>query len=217
MGDFATMLKEFEESCASIQIGGKICLIETFDREKMRASVKPLGKRRVDDSVQEWSIVANVPVRFEFTETGESIRAEYSRGDMVYVTWANRDIKGPLRGEDNEESLTLFSAENATVVGAVLKTGKTPPSHFINPGLLVGSAGAYTQYFNNQIKIGSATASQPFILSLILETFLNSVVSIFNGHTHLHNPGPSAPVPTAPPAAPFPSVPDFKSKKAFGE
>ncbi len=214
MGGFADLLMEFEESCASIQIGGKICTIETFDREKMRANVKPLGKRRVGDSVQEWSIVANIPVQFEFTETGEATRSDYSRGDMVYVTWANRDIKGPLRGEDNEESATLFSAENACVIGAVLKTGKTPPAHFSNRGTLIGSAGAYTQYFNNKIKLGSATASQPFILSLILEGFLNSVVSLYNSHTHLSAaPG----LPTATPLPLFISVPDFKSKKVFGE
>jgi len=214
MGGFADLLLEFEESCASLQIGGKICTIETFDRQKMRANVKPLGQRRVGDSVQPWSIVANVPVQFEFTESGEAIRSEYSRGDMVYVTWANRDIKGPLRGEDNEESATLFSAENACVIGAVLKTGKTPPTHFSNNGILIGSAGAYAQFFANQIKLGSATASQPFILSLILEGFLNSVVSLYNAHTHLSAaPG----VPTAPPLPIFPSVPNFKSTKVFGE
>ena len=175
MGDFATMLKEFEETCAAIQIGGKICLIERFDKEKMRADVKPLGKRRVGENVVEWSIVSNVPVQFYFTESGEAIRPEYSRGDMVYVTWANRDIKGPLKGEDNDESITLFSAENASVVAAVLQTGKTPPSHFSNKGLLVGSAGAYTQYFNNQIKMGSANADESFVLGDAQRTELNNL------------------------------------------
>ena len=35
-----------------------------------------------------------------------------------------------------------------------------------------------------------------------LENKVNSLVSKFNSHTHLYNPGPSAPAPSAPPATP---------------
>ena len=213
MGDFAKMLKDFEETCASLHISGKICFIESFDKKKMRASIQPLGRRRVGDDVQKWPIISNVPVSFHLSGTGEFIRQEFLRGDLVFAVWANRDIKGPLKGEDNDESVTLFSAENAVVLGSVSKTAAIAPTAFGNSGLLIGSDGAYVQFFAGLIKIGSASAIQPFVLGNFLEAHLQALKVSFDTHTH-----PTAPTgPISPPSVPSPSVPNIKSSKIFGE
>lgn len=213
MGAFAKLLKDFEETCAALHISGKICNIESFDKKKMRASIQPLGRRRVGDDVQKWPIISNVPVSFLLTGAGEFIRPDFSRLDLVFAVWANRDIKGPLKGEDNDESVTLFSAENAVVLGSVSKTAAIAPSAFGNSGLLIGSDGAYVQFFAGKIKLGSADAIQPFVLGNFLEAHLQALKASFDTHTH-----PTAA--TGPPSVPTmlsPSVPNIKSSKIFGE
>lgn len=212
MGDYAKLLKEFEETCAALQISGKVCTIQAFDKKKMRASIKPLGKRRVGNDIQEWPIITNAAVSFLFQGSGEFIRPEYARLDLVFATWANRDIKGPLKGEDNDEPPTLFSAENAVILGSVFKTAAISPSAFGNSGLLIGSNGAYVQFFSGLIKIGSANAVQPFVLGNILEAHLQAQKVSTDTHTH--------PIPTGftgVQVVPSPSVPNIKSSKIFGE
>jgi len=214
MSDFAKLLKDFEATCSALNIGGKICTIQSFDKIKMRASIKPLGKKRVGDDIQDWPIISNVPVSFLQMGAGEFIRPDYSRLDLVYATWANRDIKGPLKGENNDEPPTLFSAENAVVLGSVFKTASIAPSAFGNSGLLIGSNGAYVQFFAGLIKIGSANATQPFVLGNSLDAFLQAQKVSFDTHFHTSAaPG----VPTTPPTVPSPSVPNIKSVKIFGE
>jgi len=214
MADFAKTMKDFEATCAALDIGGKVCTIEAFDKQKMRASIKPLGKKRDQDTTQDWPIISNVPVSFLQMGAGEFIRPDYSRLDLVYAAWANRDIKGPLKGENNDEPPTLFSAENAVVLGSVFKTASIAPGAFGNSGLLIGSDGAYVQFFAGLIKIGSANATQPFVLGNSLDAFLQAQKVSFDTHFHTSAaPG----VPTTPPTVPSPSVPNIKSVKIFGE
>lgn len=214
MGAFAKLLKDFEETCAALHISGKVCNIESFDKKKMRASIQPLGRRRVGDDVQKWPIISNVPVSFLLTGSGEFIRPDFSRLDLVFAVWANRDIKGPLKGEDNDESVTLFSAENAVVLGSVSKTAVIAPSAFGNSGLLIGSDGAFVQFFAGLIKIGSADAIQPFVLGNSIDAYLRADRTAQDTHTHLSGAPGS---PTGPPIIPGPSVPNIKSSKIFGE
>jgi len=214
MGDFAKTMKDFEATCAALDIGGKVCIIQSFDKQKMTASIKPLGKKRDQDTTQDWPIISNVPVSFLQMGAGEFIRPDYSRLDLVYAAWANRDIKGPLKGENNDEPPTLFSAENAVVLGSVFKTASIAPGAFGNSGLLIGSDGAYVQFFAGLIKIGSASAVQPFVLGNFLEAHLQAQKASFDAHFHT-SAAPGAP--TTPPTVPSPSVPNIKSVKIFGE
>lgn len=175
MGDFAKLLKDFEATCSALNIGGKVCTIESFDKIKMTASIKPLGKKRVGDDIQDWPIISNVPVNLIQTGDGNFIRPEYSRLDLVYAAWANRDIKGPLKGENNDEPPTLFSAENAVVMGSVFKTGSISPTAFKASGLLIGNDGAYIQFIKDRINMGSANANESFVLGDSQRTQLNNL------------------------------------------
>jgi hypothetical protein len=56
------------------------------------------------------------------------------------------------------------------------------------------------------IKLSSDAPGDFMALASKVEENLNNLKTAFDSHTHMHAPGPSAPVPTAPPAAPAPTI-----------
>lgn len=66
-------------------------------------------------------------------------------------------------------------------------------------------------------KIYSGTSAQePAVLGQTLTNFMNTITSIYNGHTHNYAPGPGTPTPTTPPSEPM-VVQNFMSKKNLVE
>lgn len=60
------------------------------------------------------------------------------------------------------------------------------------------------------VEIGGTVA---VALATLVKSELDRFASVFDAHTHLHAPGPGAPVPTAPPAAPISPVSEVASQK----
>ena len=77
------------------------------------------------------------------------------------------------------------------------------------------SQGDSIEISNGMIKVGT-NAKEPMVLGDTLTSFMNTIISIFNSHTHLYSPGPGTPTSTATPTTPM-VIQDFLSKKVVVE
>ncbi len=126
--------------------------IETFDKEKMRADVTPLLKKKDGDQEIEYAMLKQLPVTFILA--GDFyIRPEYKTGDLVQIAFSTNDIAEALKDTNSIESKKIFTLENAFVTGGIAKTNWTHPSEFSEPGLLIGhkDGNAFTKYCNDNI------------------------------------------------------------------
>lgn len=148
--DFVEDLLADRLNDVKISIVGRV---ESFDKEKMRADVTPLLKKKVGDQEVDYPVLKQLPVTFMLA--GDFyIRPEFKQGDLVQVVFSTNDIADALRDVKSVESKKLFTLENAFIIGGVAKTGWTHPSEFSNePGLLIGhkDGGAFTQYKDKTI------------------------------------------------------------------
>ncbi len=127
--------------------------IEAFDKEKMRADVTPLLKKKVGDVEVEYTLLKQVPVTF-LLAGDYYIRPEYKQGDLVQILFSTNDIAQALNANKAVESKKIFTPENAFIIGGIAKTGWTHPSEFSDKeGLIIGhkDGQAYTQYCDKNI------------------------------------------------------------------
>lgn len=139
MTTFSKEIKEAIESRVNRAQQGMVCLIENFDMQAMRADVKPLMAEKAvgnSDPVA-LPILPDIPVAFLYAGNFY-IRPDYQTGDMVWVTFATRDIDESLKGNTKEESERTFDLSSASVAYGVAPTDWTPPTEFGDAGLLIG-------------------------------------------------------------------------------
>lgn len=167
---------------------GLVCLIDRFDKQTMRADVRPLqANPPVGNSLPEpYPILPNLPVQFLFA--GDFyIRPDYQAGDMVWVTFATHDVDNSLREDTLEESKRVFDLSSASVSHAVAPTDWTSPTEFSGAGLLIGhkDGDAYLQFEDDKVTAFFQAGARKVEWSNGGMRFWNgSVWTNFMTHTH---------------------------------
>jgi len=199
---FSAFLEDFwNDKASQIQLGapGKIT---KFDKEKMRADVQPLFniKNNLDEETP-LPILADVPVLFTYSN-GFFIRPEYANNDYVWIGFSTHDIEFALGGETRTASGSLFSAENAVVLGSY-SINSFSESLFTKDGLILGKGQISIRISQDEILLNEGTDYAVKYEELKkafdeLKSDFNNFVNItYNLHNH----------PTAAPGAPStPSV-----------
>lgn len=155
MSTFSGVVKDMVNLQVKQAQQGMVCVIDTFDKQTMRADVRPLvAEPPVGNSVPApLPILPNLPVQFLFAGSFY-IRPDYAVGDMVWVTFATHDIDSSLEGSTLEESKRVFDLSSASVAYAVAPTGWTAPAEFgTDDGLLIGhkDGNAYLRFEDDKV------------------------------------------------------------------
>lgn len=151
--DFAEFLRDLLASALDqqeITVRGRI---ESFDKQRLTATVKILAqKQKPDGSAQDYPLLSGVPVMAPALGGGFFIRPAYERGDQCLVAFSLRDVYGPARGLISP-SVAGSVLHNAVVVGG-LKSATLNPSDWSEDGLLIGhkDGDAYAKFADNEIK-----------------------------------------------------------------
>lgn len=154
---FSEMIdKVLVDRTKDIQLG-LIATIETFDKSKMRADVKPLLKLKNDlDEEIELPVLPDLPVRFEIGG-GFFIRPVYTKGDLVWIGFATHDIENALQEYTRAASKKIFEIHNACVMGGIMKDNPTIPSAFSEAGLIVGDSTYTINLTGSSLKLTDGT------------------------------------------------------------
>ena len=189
-GDMAQFLRDlFKHNLSDIK-QGMVCLIESFDGERMRADVKPLMKIKGDTKEEDLPILPDIPVCL-INGGADYMRPDYSKGDMVWVTFATNDIDNSLEGSTRTESGKLFDLANASVVCGVAEEGWSHPTEFSKPGLLMGrkDGSAYIQFTSGKITMYFGSNKVEFDNAGVKATVAGQFYTLKN---HIHA-GPGVP------------------------
>jgi hypothetical protein len=195
--DWTDYIEELIQSRIERIEQGLVCKIQSFDKQAMRADVVPFIQEKREGQLENYPTLPGVPVAYLFS--GEFyIRPHYLPDDLVWVTFATRDIESSLRETVAEESPKRFDLENACVIGGVAPTGFTAPDEFSEDGLLIGHTGgdAYIQFESDKMTALFDAGSKKVELSDGGMRFFNGSVWT-NFMTHVH---PTAA--TGPPSPP---------------
>ena len=97
-----------------------LCTIESFDKDKLTATCKPLYKS-VDGQGKEISypLLSNIPVMSCFLGKDISVIPSYKKGDLVLVACSTFDYSKQLKKQSAKESEGLFGLENSFVIGGI--------------------------------------------------------------------------------------------------
>lgn len=97
-----------------------LCTIESFDKTKLTATVKPLYKS-VDKKGKEidYPLLSNLPVMSGYYGNNISILPTFKRGDLVLVACSTFDNSKQKKKQSAKESEGLFGLENSYVIGGV--------------------------------------------------------------------------------------------------
>ena len=137
MSEFVDFIEELVHDRLKEVDVGMVGRIESFDKEKMRADVTPLLKKKSGDKEYEYAKLSDVPVNFLIS--GDFfIRPEYKQGDLVHISFATHALEDALKGRVGLASERIFTSENAFIVGGVAPTDWSAPSAFGEAGLLLG-------------------------------------------------------------------------------
>jgi hypothetical protein len=97
-----------------------LCTVESFDKTKLTATVKPLYKS-VDKKGKEidYPLLSNLPVMSGYFGNNISIMPTFKKGDLVLVACSTFDNSKQKKKQSAKESEGLFGLENSFVVGGV--------------------------------------------------------------------------------------------------
>ena len=164
---------------------GMIGTIESFDRQTMRADVLPIIAQRNDDGdLQQYPVLPRIPVGLIWAG-GFYLCPDYKKGDLVWITFATRDIDEPMRENVKEESKKVFGLENACVICSVAKTNRTMPTEFSESGLLIGheDGNAYIRFEDDKIVMVFGTREITFDANGI-KSDSGIIFHTLDGHFH---------------------------------
>lgn len=119
----------------------QICTIESFDKTKLTANVKPLYKK-LDSNGREvdYPILSNLPCVSPFYGNDIFIKPDYKKGDLVLVIFSSFDSTKQLLKQTGVESEALFGKENGFVIGGIkskLDTKKNIEIDFSGKSVLI--------------------------------------------------------------------------------
>lgn len=97
-----------------------VCSVESFDKDTLRATVKPLYKS-VDSKGNEiaYPLLSKIPVISSFFGKDISVIPSYKKGDLVLVVCSTFDFSKQLKKQSAKESEGLFGLENSFVIGGI--------------------------------------------------------------------------------------------------
>jgi hypothetical protein len=207
---------------------GFIAEIVSYDKEKMRAEIKPLleytteASGKADKEVLETPNLTDIPCQILYAG-GYYIRPNYAKGDKVNCELKSSNITKPLdSGIRADTGNNRFSLSFCVVTGGVIPGDFTAPAAWGNSdGLLIGNGDDLTiEILDDTLKIendnGYLELKTDGKLALngdadnavaytdlksafdTLKTDLNNFITVYNAHNHPTAPPGPVSVPSAP-------------------
>lgn len=171
--------------------------IESFDATKAKADVRVLPGN---------DLIVAVPVAMPQTNDFV-VRMPYSKGDVVVIVFAQRDIDNILLGGDNAETGRKLSIDDAIVVGGINLFNNSMPADNsadlaiakkdMSSKIVLKANGDIAIETAGNVFVGGSTATEGVPLGDQLKTWLD-------GHTHTESGGGATTAPTT--ASPAPSA-----------
>lgn len=135
--------------------------IVTFDKAKMRATIRPQLFCYSQESLAEEKQVVNTPdlydVPVEMIYAGDEcyIRPEYKKGDLVTVSCYASPIDEVVVGKARANSKqNRFSFSSATVRSGVIQKDQTVPDSWASKaGLLIGRGSNYIWFDGSSVRV----------------------------------------------------------------
>lgn len=164
---------------------GLVAEVVKFDKQAMRADVKPFLQDVAEGEKIDWPTLPNLPVQM-ILAGGFYIRPDYQAGDLVWVTFATHDIDDALGNKRLPKSEKVFDLASASVTCGVTPDGWTPPTEFgSEDGLLVGHIGGNAYVLFEDDKVTAIFGTRKVEWSTGGMRFFNGAVwTNFMTHTH---------------------------------
>ena len=226
MGITPTEAEMLEAALASALIDVHVSLpgkIESYDSITQTATVQLQVKRVLPKTgggfaTEDLPVLENVPVQFPRTKKF-IITLPIETGDYGLVVFNEMSID---QWRSKGENTSPGDIGRHTLTGGVFQPGLSPLAETILPALLggddIGEDLVIGVIGGGQIRVkpggsieavaggaGGQSADDFVAMAAKVLTELESVKTAVDAHTHLYNPGPFAPAPTAPPAVPIPA------------
>ena len=97
-----------------------LCTIESFDKDKLTATCKPLYKSVSSEGKEiAYPLLSNIPVMSCYLGKDISVFPSYESGDLVLVSCSTFNNSKQLKKESAKESEGLFGLENSFVIGGI--------------------------------------------------------------------------------------------------
>jgi hypothetical protein len=166
-------------------------VVVSYDRTKQSATVQPAVRGRYKDPstgelvTYQMPVIANVPVAFP-SGAGLSITWDLESGDPVTLVFAERSIDEwkTVGGSD----ATPRDVRRHDLSDAIAIPGGRP---FSDPVPAAGYAENAGVLRCDDLRLGSAAASDFVALASLVLARLNAIVTAFNTHTHPTGVGPT--------------------------
>lgn len=170
-----------------------------YDRTTQTCDVQPAVRGRVqaaDGVVSEIDLPAlkGVPVAFP-SGASFSLTFDLTVGDPVVVMFAERAID-VWKGNQPATIVGVQEPRRFDLSDAYAIPGGRPP---VAPLPATDYASGATVLRSSDVRLGSSAAAKHVALGEDVVSALNTLIGVFNTHTHVYAPGPGTPVPTAPP------------------
>lgn len=137
-----------------------VAKILTFDRVKMRATIRPMlsattqsGENATRKTVNTPDL-QDVPVELIYAG-GFYVRPDYSKGDLVRVSCYASSIQQPIESDLRTESrANRFQLNYCTVSSGIVPKGKPVPSEWSTiSGLIIGKSGIHISFDASGVKV----------------------------------------------------------------
>lgn len=169
--------------------------VVSYDAGSQTAKVEILVEKRLRDpetrevTFEAYPILPDVPVAFP-SGGGMSVTFPLEPGDAVLVIFAERSI-AEWKASASNTAQEPFDARQHDVADAIAIPGGVSPSRALSGASVDPSAMVLR---TPTLKIGDSTAAQALALASAVESKLNSLITIYNAHTHaVPSLGTSAP------------------------
>lgn len=137
-----------------------VASIVTFDKAKMRATIRPLlvstvtGAELKKPDIVSVPDIQNVPVEMLYGG-GFYIRPDYAFNDLVHVSCYGSPIQAPVESDGRANSKVMrFQLNSCSVTSGLIRKGVTVPAAWSSQaGLLIGKGGVYISFDATSVKV----------------------------------------------------------------
>lgn len=162
--DFERFLTDFVAAALQKVEQGFIAEIVSFDKETMRATIKPLLKFVSEEDGEDSPVdlettnIENVPVQ-HINAGSAYIRPNYVNGDKVNVKVCSSPISQPIDSSLSADiAINRFSLDSCVIIGGVVPENFSPPQSWSDrDGLLIGNDDAFIEVLADSISIEKGT------------------------------------------------------------